>query len=96
MLKTGPRSTDGLRLLVRSRVRLIEQRTRLRRQLTNVEDALFPELKDFFKSSITSPAVRRLLEAFPTPWSMAASSTEDVYRGAGGGRQIQDPRGSSQ
>jgi len=79
-LKTGPRSTDGLRLLVRSRVRLIEQRTRLRLQLTNVEDALFPELKEFFKSSITSPAVRRLLEAFPTPKSIAAGPPEDVYR----------------
>jgi len=79
-LKTGPRSTDALRLLVRSRVRLIEQRTRLRLQLTNVEDALFPELKEFFKSSITSPAVRHLLEAFPTPKSMAGSATEDIYQ----------------
>lgn len=76
--ETGPRSTDALRLLVRSRVRLIEQRTRLRLQLTNVEDALFPELKDFFKTSITSPAVRRLLEAFPTPESLAAAAPDDV------------------
>ena len=79
-LKGGPRSTDALRLLVRSRVRLIEQRTRLRTQLTNVEDALFPELKDFFKTSITSPAVRKLLEAFPTPESVAAAAPSDVYR----------------
>ena len=79
-LKTGPRSTDALRLLVRSRVRLIEQRTRIRLQLTNVEDALFPELKEFFKSSITSPAVRRLLEAFPTPKSLADAARDDIYR----------------
>lgn len=79
-LKTGPRSTDALRLLVRSRIRLIEQRTRLRLQLTNVEDALFPELKDFFKTSITSPAVRRLLEAYPTPKSIAAAAPDAVYR----------------
>lgn len=79
-LKTGPRSTDALRLLVRSRVRLIEQRTRIRLQLTNVEDALFPELKEFFKTSITSPAVRRLLEAFPTPLLLASAAPEDVYR----------------
>ena len=79
-LKTGPRSTDALRMLVRSRVRLIEQRTRIRLQLTNVEDALFPELKDFFKTSITSPAVRRLLEAFPTPKSLADAAPDDIYR----------------
>lgn len=79
-LKAGPRSTDALRLLVRSRVRLIEQRTRLRLQLTNVEDAVFPELKEFFKTSITSPAVRHLLEAFPTPGSIAAAPAKRIYR----------------
>jgi len=79
-LKGGPRSTDALRLLVRSRVRLIDQRTRLRLQLTNVEDALFPELKEFFKSSITRPAARHLLEAFPTPTAMAAAAADDIYR----------------
>ena len=30
-----------------------------------IEDVLFPELKDFFKTSITGPAVRRLREAYP-------------------------------
>jgi hypothetical protein len=43
-LKGGPRSTDALRLLVRSRLRLIEQRTRLRTQLTNVEDEAISKL----------------------------------------------------
>jgi transposase len=80
LLNHGPRSTDALRLLVRSRVRLIEHRTRLRLQLTDVEDVLFPELKDYFRHSITSPAVRRLLEAFPTPAAISAARPEHIYR----------------
>jgi transposase len=52
---------------------LIEQQTRYRSQLTTIEDVLFPELKEFFKASITSPAARHLLEAFPTPRHVAAA-----------------------
>ncbi len=43
-LKTGPRSTDALRLLVRSRVRLIEQRTRIQLQLTDVTSMVDSDL----------------------------------------------------
>ena len=78
-LSGGPRSTDALRLLVRNRVRLIEQRTRHRLQLTAIEDVLFPELKDFFRSSISSSAVRRLLESFPTPQTIVAAAPEAIY-----------------
>ena len=78
-LARGPRSTDALRLLVRNRVRLIEQRTRHRLQLTAIEDVLFPELKDFFRSSISSPAARLLLEAFPTPKAIAAAVPGAIY-----------------
>lgn len=78
-LNGNPRSTDALRLLVRNRVRLIEQRTRHRLQLTAIEDVLFPELKDFFRSSISSSAVRLLLESFPTPQAIVDAAPEVIY-----------------
>jgi len=74
-----PRTTDGLRLLVRNRARLVGQRTRYRLQLTQIQDILFPEFKDFFKASITGPAARRLLERFPTPLAIAAASEEELF-----------------
>jgi len=70
-LQVPPRSTDALRMLVRNRNQLIEQRTRYRLQLTSIVDVLFPELKDFFTTSITGRAARHLLGRFPTP--------EDVF-----------------
>jgi len=75
-----PRSTDALRMLVRNRSKLIEQRTRYRLQLTAIEDVLFPELKDFFKNSITGRATRHLLEAYPTPDLVAAAAPADLHR----------------
>ncbi len=74
-----PRTTDGLRLLVRNRARLVVQRTRYRLQLTQIQDILFPELKDFFKDSNTGPAARRLLELYPTPANIAAASEEELF-----------------
>jgi transposase len=79
-LQRPPRNTDALRMLVRSRIRLVEQRVRCRNQLTAIEDVLFPELKDFFKSSVTSPSARLLLESFPTPNHVAAADSADLYR----------------
>lgn len=75
-----PRSTDGLRLLVRNRARLVQQRTRYRVQLTQVEDVIFPELKDVFSNSTTGPAARRLLERFPTPTLLAAADPDEVFQ----------------
>ncbi len=79
-LQRPPRNTDALRMLVRNRVRLVEQRTRCRNQLTTIEDVLFPELKDFFKTSITRPSARLLLESFPTPDHVAAADPADLDR----------------
>src|SRR5205807_3444072 len=79
-LQRPPRNTDALRMLVRNRARLVEQRSRCRHQLTAIEDVLFPELKDFFKSSVTSPSARLLLESFPTPNHIAAADPADLYR----------------
>jgi transposase len=73
-----PRSTNGLRLLVRNRARLISQRTRYRLQLTQVEDVIFPELKEFFAKSITAFTARRLMEEFPTPADVAKARLVDL------------------
>ena len=79
-LKRPPRNTDALRMLVRNRARLVDQRTRCRNQLTAIEDVLFPELKDFFKTSVTIPSARLLLESFPTPNHVAAADPADLHR----------------
>ncbi len=79
-LHRPPRNTDALRMLVRNRTRLVDQRTRCRNQLTAIEDVLFPELKDFFKKSVTIPSARLLLEAFPTPNHVAAAAPGELHR----------------
>jgi transposase len=79
-LQRPPRNTDALRMLVRNRARLVEHRTRCRNQLTAIEDVLFPELKDFFKKSVTLPSARLLLESFPTPNHVAAADPADLHR----------------
>lgn len=79
-LQRPPRNTDALRMLVRNRARLVDHRTRCRNQLTAIEDVLFPELKDFFKKSITLPSARLLLESFPTPNHVAAADPAALYR----------------
>jgi len=79
-LQRAPRNTDAIRMLVRNRARLVEQRTRCRNQLTAIEDVLFPELKDFFKTSVTIPSARLLLESFPTPDHVAAADPAELHR----------------
>jgi transposase len=79
-LQRPPRNADAIRMLVRNRARLVEQRTRCRSQLTAIEDVLFPELKEFFKTSVTIPSARLLLESFPTPQHVAAADPADLHR----------------
>ena len=79
-LLRAPLNTDVVRMLVRNRARLVEQRVRCRLQLTAIEDVLFPELKDFFKASVTSSSARLLLESFPTPNHVAAADPVDLHR----------------
>jgi hypothetical protein len=67
-------------MLVRNRVRLVDQRTRCRNQLTALEDVLFPELKDFFKKGVTISSARLLLESFPTPNHVAAAAPGELHR----------------
>lgn len=79
-LQRAPRNADAIRMLVRNRARLVEHQTRCRNQLTAIEDVLFPELKDFFKTSVTIPSARLLLESFPTPNHVAAADPADLHR----------------
>jgi transposase len=79
-LQRAPRNTDALRMLIRSRAHLVQQRVRCRNQLTAVADVLFPELKEFFKTSVTLPSARLLLESFPTPNHVAAAAPADLHR----------------
>jgi transposase len=79
-LQRPPRSADGIRMLIRNRTRLVEQRIRYRLQLTTVEDVLFPELRDFFTSSVSGATARLLLEAFPTPKEVAAAKPSELRR----------------
>lgn len=79
-LQRPPRNTDALRMLVRNRARLVDQRVRCRNQLTAIEDVLFPELKDFFKTSVTTSSVRLLLESFPTPMHLAAAHPAELHQ----------------
>lgn len=67
-----PQDTTGLRMLVRNRLRLLGLKTRYRLQLTQILDMVFPELKDFVRGSLTTPAIIRLLWAFPEPAELAA------------------------
>ena len=74
-----PREADALRLLVRNRLRLVGQRVRCGSQLTALIDVLFPELKEFFPGGVASPAVRLLLENYPTPTHVAAADQQQLY-----------------
>jgi transposase len=79
-LHQPPKSADAIRMLIRNRARLVQQRTRCRNQLAAIEDVLFPELREFFKSSVTCPSARLLLEEFPTPNHVAAADPTDLHR----------------
>lgn len=79
-LRQPPRSTDALRMLVRSRYQMVKQRSRFRMQLNTIVDVLFPELKDFFSTTITGPAARHLLEVFPTPEHIFTSQPGELRR----------------
>src|SRR6266851_10102604 len=68
----------ALRVMVRDLVKLQKEITRRFNQLQQVVAVTFPELKTFFTTSTARPAVRALLERFPTPQDLGAASPEDV------------------
>ncbi len=73
------RNAEALRLLVRNRLRLVQERVRYRLQLTAIVDVIFPELKEFFRDSVTGTAARLLLENFPTPDHVTAADERELY-----------------
>lgn len=73
-----PRDATGLPMLVRNRLRLTGLQTRYRLQLTQIQDMVFPELKDFLRGSLTTPAIIRLLQGFPTPAALAATDPDHL------------------
>jgi transposase len=68
----------AVRVMVRDLVKLQKEITRRFNQLQQVVAVTFPELKTFFTTSTARPAVRALLERFPTPQDLSAASPEDV------------------
>ncbi len=68
----------ALRVMVRDLVKLQKEITRRFNQLQQVVAVTFPELKTFFTTSTARPAVRALLERFPTPQDLSAASPEEV------------------
>jgi transposase len=69
---------ESLRMLVRNRLKLVNFRTRYRLQLGAVQDVLFPEFKQFFRSRSTGRTARLVLERFPTPADLAAAAPEQL------------------
>jgi transposase len=78
LLQRRPASAEALRLLVRNRLKLVTLRTRYRLQLGVLEDVVFPELKEFFRSHSTGQIAREILELFPTPAALAAASPDQL------------------
>lgn len=68
----------ALRVMVRDYLKLTKEISRRMNQLQQVVAVTFPELKSFFTGSTATPAVRRLLDRFPTPADLAAASVEEV------------------
>jgi transposase len=91
LLHRRPASAEALRLLVRNRLKLITLRTRYRLQLGVLEDVIFPELKECFRSHSTGRIAREILEHFPTPAALAAASPDQLAplcKGQGRGARL--------
>lgn len=70
---------DGALLaLCRDHWRLNRLLTRARNQFSQLMAVVFPELKTFFTSSVSTVAPVRLIAAYPTPADLAAASPEAV------------------
>ncbi len=64
--------------MVHDLVKLQKEITRRYNQLQQVVAVTFPELKSFFTTSTARPAVRALLEHYPTPQDLSVARPEDV------------------
>ncbi len=68
----------ALRVMVRDLVKLRKEITRRLNQLQQGVAVTFPELKTFFTTSTARPAVRALLERYPTPQDLSVATPEEV------------------
>jgi transposase len=68
----------ALRVMVRDLIKLQKEITRRRNQLQQVLTVTFPELKSFFARSTAAPAVRALLERYPTPQELSLADPDDI------------------
>jgi len=69
-----------LRLMVRDHIKLGKEINRRQSQLHQMLSATFPELKSFFKSSVTGSAGRNLLKKYPTPNELTKASVSEIAR----------------
>lgn len=53
---------------------------RARNQFSQLMAVIFPELKFFFQSSVSSPAPVSLMARYPSPAEIAAASAEEIYQ----------------
>jgi transposase len=65
--------------LCRDNWKLTTMITRARNQFAQLMAVVFPELKVFFKDSITTVVPVRLVQAYPTPALLAAAAEKEVY-----------------
>jgi transposase len=79
-----PHNADALRMLVRNRLKLVNLRSRYRLQLGALEDVVFPELKEHFRSKSTGPMARAILERFPTPAALVAATQDELVAASSG------------
>lgn len=68
----------ALRVMVRDATKLGKEITRRRNQLQQVVAVTFPELKSFFPGGTAQPAVRTLLEHWPTPQELSKARPGEV------------------
>jgi transposase len=67
-----------LRLMTRDYIKLTKEINRRRSQLHQILAVTFPELKTFFKDSVTGIAARNLIKKYPTTQELRQAPVEDI------------------
>ena len=68
----------ALKVIARDYLKLQKEITRRYNQLQQIVAVTFPELKTFFTTSTARPAVRALLEHYPTPQELSTATVNDI------------------
>jgi hypothetical protein len=69
-----------LRFMTRDYIKLGKEIKRRKSQLHQILAFTFPELKTFFKDSLTGPVARSLLKKYPTPYELRTASVEEIAK----------------